>query len=139
MQKQNPVTATGPLPAPDGGTGEMLWRVSYKSSWYDSDPRGSGDVAVGAVAHVLARTRDEAVAKASSLPAFKKARKDRDRGAEETTDVRVATLEDLVAAEKSPGRPGFWTNPLRPVALEHPDDTGRWKLAVCLLPFDPEK
>lgn len=115
------IATTSPTPS-----GEMLWRVQYKSSWYDSDPRGSGNVPVGAIAFVLARSREEALTKANSLPAFCTARRQKDKGVGEEIEAHIATLEELIPSEK---------RGLREVKLDHPDDMTRYRLAVCLVPI----
>ena len=128
---------TRPIPPNMPRAGEMLWRVQYTSSYYDDDPRGGGSVPVGAVAHVLAPSRDAAITKATSLPAFKKAKKDHDRGHDEALTATVATLEDLLPSEDARARhtgPGYLIARLRQVQLDHPDDQEDYRLAVCLVP-----
>jgi hypothetical protein len=126
----NIVSTTRPTPE-----GEMLWRVSYASSWYDSDERGSGYMDVGATAYVLARGMQEAINKTTNLPAFKKARKDRDKGRPETTTASIVTIESLVPTEVDP-EPGMYGQSHDPVSLACPEDAARYRLAVCLVPVE---
>lgn len=126
----NIVSTTRPTPE-----GEMLWKVHYSSSYYDDDPRGSGNVQVGATAYVLARSYSEALDKAYPLPAFVKARKDKDKGHEESTTVTVVTIEALIPAEENK-RPGMYAQRANPVALACPEDAARYRLAVCLVPVE---
>lgn len=126
------ITTTSPTP-----TGEMLWRVQYSSSYYDSDPRGSSTVPIGAVAFVLARSREEAITKAVSLPGFDATRRQKDKGAAEETEAHIATLEELIPSEDARRLhrgSGFLMERLREVKMAHPDDQTRYRLAVCLVP-----
>ena len=116
-------------PTPEG---EMLWRVSYSSSYYDDDCRGASTVEVGGTAYVLAKGMQEAIKKAE--PAFKQARKDRDKHAAEKTVAEIVTIESLVAAVEYKPSSGWSPKDLARVSLTDPEDQARYKLAVCLVP-----
>jgi len=118
-------------PTAEGG---MLWRVSYSSSYYDSDERMPGTVAAWAVAFVLAGSVEEAKRKAE--PFFKQARKDAEDV--ERVDAEIVTIESLIAAEEIPPRGGGWfrTEKLRQIALSDPDDATRYRIGVCLIPIE---
>jgi hypothetical protein len=125
------ITKTQPLP-----DGSMLWCVHHKGSYFDNDPRGSGNVPIDVRSFVLAQGIDDAKKKAASLPSVKAAIAQSDSELAVVADI--VTIESLVPARDSSedGRMG-WTSSsnLRLVNLEHPDDSA-WRLAVCLVPVE---
>ena len=119
-------------PTPEG---EMLWRVSFSGSYWDNDPRMPGRSEVGKVVFVLARSLDEALAKAE--PHFKQARKDNE-SSDAKVEAHIATIETLVPTEEQASGSGIFRDRLRKVALSDPEDAKRYRLAVCLVPVEDE-
>ncbi len=115
--------------------GDMLWCIHFKSSYYDSDERGPGTVPVDGRFFVLAKGRDEAIQKAQ--PQINQAKRRADKRAKETVTATIVTLEEFIPARDSSadGRMGFHSSQdIRRVGLSSPEDTARYKLAVCLVP-----
>jgi hypothetical protein len=117
--------------------GEMLWCVHYMSSYYDTDERAPGRVPVDGHFFVLAKNRDEALSKVE--PGLKKVRKESDKGVDEKIETTVIAIEELIPARDSSndGRIGWHcTTELSKVELFSPEDTKRYRLAVCLVPVN---
>ncbi len=111
-----------------------LWLVHFMSSWYDNDPRGSGDVPVDEYIYVVASGYDDAIEKAQ--PELRKLKK---KYKEHKLDVKPMPIQLLVPARdgKNDGRLGFYsTVPLKPVALTLASDRKKYRLAVCLIPIE---
>lgn len=126
----NIVTKTEPT-----DEGEMLWCVHYKSSFYDDDPRMPGTVPVNARIFVLAKGRENAIAKAE--PAIAESRKESDENADQEIEASIVTIENLIPARDSSndGRLGWVSiQDLKPIELYHDDDKKRYRLGVCLIP-----
>ena len=115
--------------------GEMLWCVHFKSSYCDNDPRGSDTIPVDSRIYVLAKSREEAISK--SQQQITEVRKRCDKMADEKIEAAIVTVEDLIPARDSPndGRIGWISSKdLSPIQLSCPEDTSRYRLAVCLVP-----
>lgn len=114
--------------------GLMLWNVHFSSSYYDNDARMPGMVPVNERFFVVAKTRDEALAKAE--PGLAKLRKEYD-GTNKVT-ASIVTLDELIPARdcSGDGRLGFHPNhPIGEVKI-YGDDTKHFRLAVCLIPVE---
>jgi hypothetical protein len=109
--------------------GEMLWWVTFSGSYYDSDPRGPGDVPVTRTVHVLARDHAEALRKAE--PYLAEAKEPAETGA---TTAGVVTLEELLVCKLAQTK-GFYGRGYSEVTLTDPRDAQRYALAVCLVPI----
>lgn len=119
------ISTTSPTPE-----GEMLWCVRCSGSWYDSDPRGPGDVSVSASAYVLARSMKEAIKKADS--AFATVRSQSDKSVK--IEASIVTIETLVAAAERQGS-NFYGGNLKQIEI-HGEDAKRYSLGVCLIPVE---
>lgn len=116
--------------------GSMLWCVHHKGSYYDRDVRMLGQVPVDVRVFVLATDYEDARSKASSLQQVKDATK---RSTDELqVEATIVAIESLIPARdcREDGRLGYHTTtPITRIGLSHPDDTSRWRLAVCLVPI----
>lgn len=125
------IDKTGPNPE-----GEMLWCVHFASSYYDNDSRMPGNVPVDKRLYVLAKSKDDAIAKIGKE--IKSARKGCDKAAKEKINVTLVTLEDLLSCRdcSEEGRLGFHsTSKYAGVELSCKEDKARYRLGVCLIPI----
>ena len=123
------ISTTSPTPE-----GEMLWMVNCTGSYYDNDPRGSGDCKIGQKTYVLAKSMAEAIKKAE--PTFARVRKD--STAQVKVEATIVTIEALIPAVELTGSGLFYGGSLRKVELL-PEDAKRYRIGVCLIPLEEDE
>jgi len=85
----------------------FLWQVTFRSSYYDNDPRGPSTVPIEKEFYVLAGSKQEALGKVEDK--IIGARKGCDAGAKESITAAIVTIEELVPTRdrSSDGRVGL--------------------------------
>lgn len=116
--------------------GRFLWRVTFRSSYYDNDSRGPSTVPIEKEFYVLAGSKQEALGKVADK--IIGARKGCDAGAKESITAAIVTIEELVPTRdhSSDGRVGLGVASHVPVSLACEEDSRRYRLAVCLVPIE---
>lgn len=119
--------------------GLLLWKVEYKSHYYDDGPRYSGDTPVDHSLYVLAKTKNGAMKKAGEELEKLTAKYTNEVKQNASVTAEVVSLENLVAAEKlSPNaRLGYiHMQHLAEVGLSVEEDKQKYRLGVCLIPVE---
>ncbi len=116
--------------------GQFLWRVMFRSSYYDNDSRGPSTVPIQKDFYVLAGPKQEALRKVEDQIA--KARKGCDAGAKESISAVIVTIEELVPTRdrSNDEHVGLGLASHVPVSLACEEDSNRYRLAVCLVPIE---
>lgn len=117
--------------------GLLLWKVEYKSHYYDDDPRDSGDVPVGHNLYILAKTKNGAMKKAEKELEKLTAKYIKEVKQNASVTAEVVSLENLVAAEKLSPNAGFGyvhMGHLAEVKLSVEEDKKKYRIGVCLIP-----
>ena len=121
--------------------GLLLWKVEYKSHYYDSDPRDSGNVSVGHNLYILAKTKNSAMKKAEKELEKLTAGYTKEIKQNASVTTEVVSLENLVAAEKLSPNAGLGyirMGNLAEVELSVEEDKKKYRIGVCLIPNGEE-
>ena len=114
----------------------MLFEMRHWFSYYDGD---STETRVNRL-YVLGVNRKEAIEKFSPLLEECKKECRRLKGSDERVEYNIVSLENLVAArDQSRERPmggGYYTQKLVEIELALEADKNRYRLGICLIPFD---
>ncbi len=106
---------------------EFIWKVKCSGSYYDNDPRGSGDISISKTVYVLANGLASALKKAESY--FTETKRNSDKTCK--VEATILTLETLIPAIENDIKRYHADNYL-PVQLID-SDLSRYQLKVCLV------
>jgi len=112
----------------------FLFEMHHSFSYFDGDSTERDNERL----YVLGIDREDAIGKFAPLLKKRKNECKRRKGSDERVEYNMVSLENLVVArdQSHDGGPGYYTQRLTEIRLALETDKNKYRLCVCLIPFN---